>query len=532
MTLTAKAPETEVRIPAWCPGYYVLQNYQKKISDLRIADADGKPLPYSTPDERGWKIKAAAGTKLAISYRVLGDDPGLGFFAVSVKPHTVFINGPAAFLYAAGRLEEPVRIRFNLPAEWEVATAMDPGEGGVWTSGGYDELTDHPIQLGLFKRRKFQVEGIPFEAVFVSETQTVNADVDEEARQLAQLSRPAIKMMGGAPFKRYLYLIHLAIGDFSGGLEHRASTVLAVGNGRRLRLNELATHEFYHSWNVKQIRPKVLGPFDYTKAVRTRNLWFAEGVTDYYAHIHAYQSGIVPLSRMLQGFSQQISELDSSQTRKVKTVEEASLGAWEGGSMGTGDLSYYTKGSIAGLVFDAVIRARTAGKKSLDDVMRLLYERTRLPRPGYEEDELLKTMSEVAGTDLSELYRKVVQSTEEVPYGELKALGLRVRMPGDGSRDLGYQVENGAVSEVESDIQQLGLMKGDRLLSVGQERFVPGCFAPLAEGSEYMLTVNRNGEEKRLRLPVRTPKTIHPTLEFDPFATAEAERRREEWLRR
>jgi len=531
LQIEAKSGETEFRIPAWCPGYYVMQEYQKKISEVKFVDEQGRSITPTTTDPRSWKVAAPAGTKLTLSYRVLGDDPGLGFFAVSVKPHTAFINGSAAFMYPVDRLLEPVTVRFGLPQGWEVATAMDSAEPGVWTAGGYDELLDHPIQLGVFERRKFDVEGYPFEAVFVGD-ERIAPNPDEEARLLAQLSRPAIRMMRGAPFKRYLYLIHLSIGDFSGGLEHRASTVLAVPNSAKLRLNELATHEFYHVWNVKHIRPKVLGPFDYTQKVRTRNLWFAEGVTDYYAHIHAYQSGLRTADEMLQGYTDQIAELDASRSRKTKTLEDAGLEAWENGSVGTGDLSYYTKGSVSGLVFDAAIRNRTGGKKSLDDVMRLLFERHRLPHPGYEEDDLRKAINEVAGADLTELYRKIVRSTEEMPYDELKALGLRVRMPGDGAKDLGFRRANDTVVDVDSDVVGAGLLKGDRLLRVASENFGPGCFAPLATMDEYTVTVYRSGAEKRLKLKVRTPKTIGPTLEFDPFATAEAEKRRDEWLKR
>jgi predicted metalloprotease with PDZ domain len=230
---------------------------------------------------------------------VLGDDPGLGFFAVSVKPHTVFINGPAAFMYLVGRLQEKVRVRFDLPPKWEVGTAMEKTGDAEWSSEGYDELADHPIQLGLFERRQFKSEGTPMEAIFVSESQSFRQNLDEEARQLSELSRPAIRMMGSVPFKKFVYIVHLAVGDFSGGLEHRASTVLAVSNTSQLRLHELATHEFFHAWNVKQIRPKALGPFDYAQKVRVPGIWFSEGVTDYYAHLHAYQAGFREAEAMI-----------------------------------------------------------------------------------------------------------------------------------------------------------------------------------------------------------------------------------------
>jgi predicted metalloprotease with PDZ domain len=531
LDLVASGP-TEFRIPAWCPGYYEILDYQKKISDVKVTDERGKALPVTHPDSRAWRVSVPKGSKLTLSYRVLGDDEGLGFFGVNVRPHTAFVNGPAAFMYPLGRLNERVTLAMELPEGWDVATGMDSASPGTWTAGDYDELLDHPIQMGKFQRRTFAVEGIPFEAVFVSESQTFRPNLDEEARQLQLLSRPAIKMMGSAPFKRYVYLIHLAIGSFSGGLEHRASTVLAVPNTPRLRLDELATHELYHTWNVKHIRPKALGPFDYTQKVREPDLWFSEGVTDYYAHLHAYQAGIRTPDEMLRRLSDLISELQASQTRKLKTLEDAGREAWENGSVGTGDLSYYTKGAVAGLLLDAAIRNATDGARSLNDAMRLLFERHRLPKPGFEADALLKTVNEVAGADLGALYRRIVRSTEEMPYEALASLGLRVRIPSQRNAALGFKLEDGVVSELDSDVSGQGLRKGDRLLSVEERAFGPGCFAPVAARSAYQVKVQRAGQTLTLELKTKTVGVANPTLEFDPFADERADRLRSGWLKK
>lgn len=531
LEVEANADTTEFRIPAWCPGYYVILDYQKKLSDVQVTDRSGKRLNLTPTDDRGWRVAAPKGETLRISYRVLGDDGGLGFFGVSVHPHTAFINGPAAFMYPEGRLNEPVKVKFELPDKWEVATAMDSDASGHWLAADYDELLDHPIQLGIFERRTFIVEGVPFEAVFVSENTTFRPNLDEEARQLAQLSVPALKMMGGAPFKRYVYLIHLAIGNFSGGLEHRASTLIAVPNMGRLRLHELAAHEFYHVWNIKHIRHKALGPFDYSKAVRTRSLWFSEGVTDYYAHLHVHQSGLRDAAGMLQLLSDQIDELQSSRSRLTHTIEEASLAAWENGSFGVGDLSYYTKGSIAGLVFDAAIRGATGGKRSLDDVMRSLFAKHRLPNPGFEEEDLLKAINEAAGQDLSDLYRRVIQSKEEVPYDELMAIGLRVRLPGVPANGLGYELKDGVVSEVDAEVSQQGLRRGDRIVTVNGSQLASGCFAAARDQETYDVEVLREGRIVKIGLKPVKVRTLRPTVEFDPYADARAIAQRDRWLR-
>jgi len=221
----------------------------------------------------------------------------------------------------------------------------------------------------------------------------------------------------------------LEIGNFSGGLEHRACNVQAVANSTELHLDDLAAHEYFHAWNVKQIRPLILGPFDYTQPQRTGNLWFAEGVTDYYSKLHTYQSGLQNEDWLKSQLLGQIEDLQNGHTRKVKTVEESSRECWNSDGFGLGDLSYYTKGLLAGFIFDAAIIDATSGTKTLDDLMRLLYLQHKLPKPGYGEDDLRVAINDVAGQDLSDLYNKMIRSTEDLPYGLLRKIGLRVTLP-------------------------------------------------------------------------------------------------------
>lgn len=426
----AKATE-ELRIPAWTPGFYFLLDYQKKITAVRATDVSGKELVVKRKegDSRAWIVANPAEGPVTLSYTVVGDDGGLGFFGVSVKDHAVFVNGAAAFMYSVGRLQERTLLKIALPENWKIATGMSQGENGWYTAGGYDELIDHPLQLGVFESRRFTVAGVPFEAVFVAPSPGGQAaDLDSETENLRKLSVSAIKLFGSFPSKKYVFIIHLARGSFSGGLEHRASTVMSISNTKPLGIELLASHEYFHTWNVKQIRPKPLGPFDYAQPARTRNLWFAEGVTDYYANIMAYRSGLIDQDRLLRSLGDEIDGLQSSKVRKEKTLEDASWYAWENGGFGIGDLSYYTKGLVAGLLLDAAIRSSTQGEKSLDDVMRLLYSRHALPKPGYEEDEILTAINEVAGADLSRLYTRIVRSTDEAPYDVLGGLGLEIKL--------------------------------------------------------------------------------------------------------
>ncbi len=412
-------------LPAWVPGYYLILNNQNKIGAFKATDEDGKELKIEHEDSRTWTVLNPKRSPLTVHYKVLGDDPGLGFFAVHMDDTSGYVNGPAAFMYLDDRMKERMNLKILLPSGWDVATSMDPVGDGSYSANSYDEFVDHPIQMGKFVRDSSTVMGILFDVVFVGPEGQINCNTKAETRRLMALSAPAIKLFGGASFKRYTYIIHLAVGNFAGGLEHRASNVQAVSNSAALNLDELATHEYFHAWNVKQIRPVVLGPFDYTQPVLTGNLWFAEGVTDYYAYITAYRSGVLDSRWLAFRLGQQINRLQDSSNRESVTLEDCSRRAWESGGAGVGDLSYYNKGLVAGLIFDAVIRSETGGAKSLDDVMRLMYKKYKLPAPGYDVDGIHRALNEVSGRDLTELYHLMIQTTGEMPYDLLAGIGLK-----------------------------------------------------------------------------------------------------------
>jgi len=352
VSMTVPVPEGSstmtFRIPQWCPGFYRLIPYHQKIVELSIADESGRAISLETPTTAGaWTVKPGSAKALTVRYAIVGDDPGLGFFGVNVRDHTAFINGPAAFLYVDGLKGEKTKIQFTLPDGWNVATAMDRDPEGRYVNADYDELIDHPIRLGRFERRRFDVNGVPFESVWVSANEKYRPDFEAENAMLEKVSRATMDLFGGKPpfkrylyftFKRYLYFIHLGVGDFAGGLEHRSSTVIALPNSKPMGMETLAAHEFFHAWNVKQIRPQVLGPFDYTQPNRTGNLWFSEGVTDYYAQIMCYRAGLFEEQWLLGALADEINSLQRSGMRlsaeryapqeNHRRGEPRDLGAW------------------------------------------------------------------------------------------------------------------------------------------------------------------------------------------------------------
>lgn len=515
----AKESET-VRIPAWCPGFYFLLDYEKALFDVNVVNLAGQKLVTKKLDSRSIQITNPTKEPVVITYRIQGNDAGMGFFRTHVRATNAFINGPSAFLYADAHMTDKHSIKFNVPSGWDIGTAMDHDGQGNYSSAGYDELADHPIQLGRFVRRSFKVEGIPFEAIWVGDP-APRCDVDAETERLRRGSIPAIKMMKTVPFKRYLYLIHLEVGDFGGGLEHRASTTIAVGNSQTVHLDELATHEYYHAWNVKQIRPKILGPFDYSKPQRTVNLWFSEGVTDYYAKLHAFQAGLTSESQLLDGLRDEIRTIERSETRKKMTLEQVCFNTWEDtGFGGFGDLSFYNMGLVAGFVLDATIRQETDGKKSLDDVMRIAYDRYALPNPGFEEGALRDLVVEVGGEKLGPIYDTLIRSVgKDLPYSQLEHLGLRLTVPGKEYLDAPFVVnEAGTIIKVIGT--ETGLLDGDNLTLVEQEGV-----------DSLKVTVKRGGQQKQVIVKARKFKANDTRLTRNILATPTQLARRAEWLK-
>ncbi len=489
-----------VRISHWCPGWYTITRYQEQISHVR-AEANGRELHIATPEDRLWEIRSDGSPLVKISYDVKATDPGFGFFAAHLEPDHGFINAVSTCMYIKGRTLEPVSIHFDLPVGWQIATPLEEGpQPATFKAKDFEELIDSPFELGKFKRVDFEAAGVPMFATFTYRGE-MHADPAKVVADLKKIAETHIALFGGAPMKRYMFNIHMDVGSFGGGLEHRASTTLAIGDRENLDIRGLASHEFFHLWNVKRIRPKILGPFDFGGEQRTKNLWFAEGVTSYYGDRAMYRAGMMDKAGWLGRVLGEINGLFGSSDRLRYTAEDASWKGWEGGSMGYGNLSYYNKGFVIGAMLDIAIRARTGGQKSLDDVMRTLMKEHNPPKPGYEEDGILTTINEVTGQDFTELYDVLVRSTKEPPYQELfAAAGLHYEAS-QPKTDAGFSTELPGttayprVSEVHAIATQIGLQVGDVLLKVN-EKDVRGAATPLQgvkPNDSYVVQVLRRG---------------------------------------
>lgn len=541
MTIKEPSNPLRVRIPAWCPGWYNITRYQDAIAGV-TAKAGGAPLPITHPDERVWQVTTGGAKTVVVEYEVKGNDKGFGFFGCHLENRVGFVNPPALCMYPEGRTQEPVSISFKVPMDWKIATAAEEAsQPNSYKAADYDELVDMPFVLGHFRRVDFTAAGVPMFATFTFRD-TMKADSNKIVSELKRVSETLIPLMGGAPMKRYHWNILLSGENFNGGLEHRSSTTLAVGDRDGLSIPGLAAHEMFHLWNVKRVRPKILGPFDYTCEQRTKNLWFAEGVTSYYADICLYRAKFTDKDGLLGAMLGQINQLQNCGDRLKYSAEDASWHGWEGGSQGYGNLSYYNKGEVLGFLFDMAIRTKTGGKKSLDDVMRLLMKKHNPPKPGYDEDGILTAINEVTGSDFTDLYNRLARSVEELPYGEILSAAGLVYSGATGGGDVGCAVSlpgAGAYPRVETVAEDgaaklMGLLVGDVIVRV-DDKDVRGQTAPfdkLQAGDTFTVEALRRGSRLKMAGTARARAAGGTTLTVAPNPSQAQKAVVEGWLQR
>lgn len=442
-SITLKGDEDQItlQMPAWSPGDYHIQHHGRYVQALTAqGEAPGagsrSDLKITHPNDDEWIVQTAGVHTVTVAYMLPTTPPGIFSENVKIEPHYIFVNGPSAFLYLAGhRASAPITLTLHPPTGWKAETSLDPAPAPDpasknslrYTAPDYDTLADSPFVLGdptALTTGEFTISGIPIRTAFFHQI-TKNLDPDHYTPILKPIVEAEARIMGGLPNRRYLFLFD--VGGDGGALEHLNSTrVPLFPSAPDVALESYVSHEFFHLWNVKRIRPKVLGPFDYIHPPHTHNIWFAEGVTEYYAGIARRRAGLMSVDQFRNRWRRAIAEMQQNPARLKVTADEVSFRIWESGdSEEFGGLSYYEKGQLIGLCMDLKIREATQGRKSLDDMMRLLMKRHAPPRPGYEEDELRAVLSEVAGQDLSAFYDLLARSTQEMPFADcLSYVGL------------------------------------------------------------------------------------------------------------
>ena len=448
LDVTARIPtggrdSVVLMLPIWSPGFYRVEDYAGKIQAISATGPGGDTLAlrrWPAPGNR-WTVRTSGAPVVTVTYRLVAD--GHSVTTDWVGPALGVVCGPATFITLADMARRSYEVTLVPPAVWpRAATGLAPAPGGRsdrWIAPDYDDLVDEPIVAGDLSVHAFDVRGHRFELVDVG--QPAAWDGARAAADLARMVRANDLVWRDLPFRRYVFLDVFRRGG--GGLEHKNSTLLtafdraATPEGYR-RWLEFVAHEYVHAFNVKRLRPVELGPFDYEREPHTASLWEAEGVTTYLADLALARANLSTPEQFLADISEQIADLQSEPGRLVQTVAQSSLDVWSNSFSGinadSSTVSYYVKGAVLGFLLDATVRHASGGRRSLDDVMRVAYRRYGGAR-GYTPGQFAAVAGEVAGADLTAWFRRAVDSTAELDYGEaLDWFGLRFGDPAASGR--------------------------------------------------------------------------------------------------
>jgi predicted metalloprotease with PDZ domain len=420
-------PQLDLLLPTWTPGSYLQREYARHVQDFKAMDESGQALAWDKADKSTWRIatadKDAKPRTVRAFYRVYANE--LTTQGSHLDATHAYFNGASLFLYAGSARDQPHRVTFTTPPGWRVSSplALAPDADGYYTAPSYDVLIDSPTEIGTHRVIDFSVRGVPHRIALWGDANPDEARLKED---MAKFVEQAALIFGGLPYQHYTFIVHVEPG-IGGGTEHLNSNVsqaspAAFTNPEGYRgFLELESHEYFHCFNVKRIRPLALGPFDYEHENYTHNLWVAEGITDYYGDQLLRRAGLVSAADYLQAWGKLIAGYQNTPGRRLQSAASASFDAWikqyrpDENSVNT-SMSYYTRGQILGWLIDFEIRSRSGGKRGLDDAMRMLYERHGLPKPGFTDAQLKATLEEAAGSDLTDFFAKYVYGTEEVPF--------------------------------------------------------------------------------------------------------------------
>ncbi len=444
--------EESLLMPVWTPGSYLVREFARHVQDFAATTGSGQPLKWEKINKNTWRVVTGGSRDWQATYRVYANE--LSVRTSELNSSHAFWNNANILMYIDGFLKSPSTVRVLAPDVWKVATGLPavPGQKNTFRAENFDVLYDSPFEVSNFKTLVFNVKGIPHRIVIDGDG---NYNPERMRLDVQKIVETQVEMMGGEiPYRDYTFILHLR-NNAGGGLEHANSTALGYPRfGFRIQTGDrttsasptatgtperdyrgflsLVSHEFFHLWNVKRIRPDVLGPFDYTQENYTKLLWVAEGITDYYADLLLRRAGLITENEFLTATARSIQTLQNTPGRMEQSVEDSSFDTWikfyrPDENTINSQISYYDKGAILGLLLDLEIRKRSNNAKSLDDVLRYLYTEFFKKSRNYGPADFQKASELVAGSSLEDFFRKYVRGTDELDYNAaFEAAGLRL----------------------------------------------------------------------------------------------------------
>ena len=538
----------DLKLPVWTPGSYLVREYAKHLQDFTAIAETGEEILWQKISKNHWQVNVGNNSQIKIRYRIFCNE--LTVRTNHIDRTHAFFTGAAVFLYIPEHQHQSYNIEIVLPQEnWQIATALPNAANSshIFYAKDFDTLVDSPFEIGIQEQYKFSVLDKPHRFIIWGQH---NADVKRIVKDTSAIIAEEAEIFGGLPYDRYDFILHASNGF--GGLEHRNSTVLLYNRlGFRkedsyLQFINLVAHEFFHTWNVKRIRPKALETFDYDQENYTGSLWFSEGTTSYYDQIFPLRTNLYDAKHYLKLVSKSITRLQTTFGRNVQSLYDSSFDTWiklyrPDTNTHNNQISYYLKGELISMLLDLLIRNKTNNLRSLDRVMQIMWERFGNDEIGFSESELHEVIESVAGFDLSDFWNDYLYGTKELDYNYyLQPFGLELRAARQDIPFMGLTVKSkNGVAEVEkvefgSPAQKAGISPGDSLLAIAGIRITAENFSDrlrdFSAGDAIEVTIFQQDVLQTVEVLLQEPIYNHFELVQIPHTSSNQELNLRLWL--
>jgi predicted metalloprotease with PDZ domain len=411
----------DVSMPVWTPGSYLIREYERHVTRFAATDGAGTDIPWHKLDKNTWRIEPNGAGSLVVEYDVYAREPGIRWsFVNSMGGH---ILGPSLFMYVIGHADLPSSARFNLPDGWRINGGIAPSADDPFliSANSYHQLIDTPMLIGEFTDTTFAIEGVPHVIEVLGPN---NADLHQLSEDFTKIVEVCSELFGGLPYERYA-LTYLTVAG-GGGIEHANGTTIGLGNidfqNERFRRSILGvtSHEYFHAWNVKRIQPPAFRPYDYEQENYTDALWFYEGFTSYYGDRILYRAGLID---ELPDPVDMVEQYQSTPGNFNQSAADASFNAWihqyrPDESSNNFRSDYYFLGSVIANLLELKIADATSGASGLDDLMQVIWQRTRDAHAAFDAKAIRRVAEEVAGISLEDFFDRYVFGTDSIPFAD------------------------------------------------------------------------------------------------------------------